>query len=96
MRNMYLELEQEFYPQFQKLDVDFNAEYVDALNKVNELQWGSLDDKHEAIRNILSEVLKAYSESKATTKAGRWGRFIAGIGSKIVKFFKFNRNANRN
>lgn len=59
---------------------EFNKAYVDSFGKTN------AENRKEFVINALSVALDSYSQTKASTKTGRFLRFISGVLSKL----KFN------
>lgn len=80
---MYKEIEQEFAPKFESIELDFMTEYNNAIGRVS--HYVDQEVVKNAVKKILSEVLAEYSKSKGKTKAGRIFRKISLIISKIFK-----------
>jgi|LakMenE18May11ns_1017448.scaffolds.fasta_scaffold8260492_1 hypothetical protein len=80
---MYEQIREEFKPLFVKANLDFDIAYNNAYN-----QHGY---KPDVVRNVLQAILDNYYLSKATTKGGRIGRFLARIASIILPFIKIKK-----
>jgi hypothetical protein len=79
---MDINIEKEFAPKFEGIDLDFKEQYEKALARVK--HYPSNDVIQQAIKNILSEVLQEYSKTHATTKVGRMLRWLSNLGSKLL------------
>ena len=88
--NMYSSLESEFSKPFGSIGKDFKNEYTNALASFNGFDM-SVDEKYEAIKGVLQKILDDYSDSKASTKGGRIGRFFARVVSFCLPFIKFKK-----
>lgn len=85
--NMYSSLESEFYIPMQNVGLDFKNEYSKALQSFEGFNF-DVDERHQAIKGVLQEILNRYSETPAKTKGGRVARVIAKILSFIIPYFK--------
>jgi len=82
---MYQSITTDFEPKFNKTDLVYIEQYNNAYKRV--AHYPS-EDQERAIRMILSEVLATYSNSKAKTKGGKIGRFLAMVLGVVVRFVK--------
>ena len=90
--NMYSSLESEFSKPMQNVGLDFKNEYTNALVSFESFNLDR-DEKYEAIRGVLQNILDDYSATKPTTKGGRVARVIAKILSFIIPYFKAKNNS---
>jgi len=88
---MYSSLESEFKQPFESIGKDFKNEYTSALVSFNGFEM-NVDEKYEAIRGVLLEILNQYSSTKPKTKGGRFGRFLSRIGAVLLKVINFKIN----
>jgi hypothetical protein len=86
--NLYSSLEIEFKQPFEEVGLDFKNEYTNALVSFNGFEM-TVDEKYDAIREVLLAILNEYSNTKPTTKVGRFGRFMSRIGAVLLKVIKF-------
>ena len=86
--NLYSSLEIEFKQPFEEVGLDFKNEYTNALVSFNGFEM-TVDEKYEAIRGVLLEILNQYTNTKHNTKVGRFGRFMSRIGAVLLKVIKF-------
>lgn len=90
--NLYSSLEIEFKQPFEEVGLDFKNEYTNALVSFESFNLDR-DEKYEAIRGVLQNILDDYSATKPTTKGGRVARVIAKILSFIIPYFKAKNNS---
>ena len=86
--NLYSSLEIEFKQPFEEVGLDFKNEYTNALESFDAYGFDR-DEKYNAIREVLLEILNQYANTKPTTKVGRFGRFMSRIGAVLLKVIKF-------
>jgi len=79
---MYQQIENDFLPQFAKTDLDFKTYYYEAKK---------ISPYEEDIRKLLSSVLIEYANTKAKRKSGKIMRWLARVGSFVVKYLKIKK-----
>ena len=86
--NLQSKLEIEFNEPLKAIGKDFKTEFDNALISFESFDLDR-DEKYEAIRGVLLEILNQYANTKPTTKVGRIGRFMSRIGAVLLKVIKF-------
>lgn len=81
----YSKLVHEFYEPMTQAGLNFEKEYLSALNSFNSIDLDH-DERYEAIRNVLQEILNQYAQSEAKTKGGRVARFFAKLAAIFLPF----------